>query len=310
MTVSVSDGSAIQWRYKSSDTSGDWTGLSYVTASDMNSATVDCPQPETVSSSQALGSCSGSGTATSTLTVNNTSGSTVYVKIEYSTDGGSNWSVENSNATIANGNGSLFTENVSHGSAITWRVTASDTSDDYTGLTPTTLSASSTVNCPSAVSLTASQSLGSCSAGSATSTLSLQNSSGSTAYVTAEYSLNGGSSWTVHTDAQEADNLTITNGSTNTSLTVSVSDGSAIQWRYKSSDTSGDWSGLSYITASDMNSSTVLSQRLHILRYYPYFRKFHQLHKPLQFEMTSYVLGSRWAFCYQHLKFLQNLRQK
>ena len=68
---------------------------------------------------------------------------------------------------------------------------------------------------------------------------------------------NGGSTWTVHTDAQEADNLTITNGSTNTSLTASVPHGSSIQWRYKSSDTSGDWTGLSYVTDLDMNSSTV-----------------------------------------------------
>ena len=75
--------------------------------------------------------------------------------------------------------------------------------------------------------------------------ISIANLSGSTAYVTVEYSTNGGSSWTVHTDAQEADNLTITgDGSGNTSLTANVPDGSSIQWRYKSSDTSGDWSGL------------------------------------------------------------------
>ena len=58
-------------------------------------------------------------------------------------------------------------------------------------------------------------------------------------------------------DAEEADNLTITNGQTNTSLTATVPHGSSIQWRYKSSDTSGDWTGLSYVTDSDMNSSTV-----------------------------------------------------
>ena len=74
-------------------------------------------------------------------------------------------------------------------------------------------------------------------------------------YVTVEYSTNGGSSWTVHTDAQEADNLTVTNGSTNTSLTATVPHGSAITWRYKASDTSGDWTGISYSTLSA--SSTV-----------------------------------------------------
>ena len=78
---------------------------------------------------------------------------------------------------------------------------------------------SSTVDCALPKTLIDSQSLGSCSAGSATSTLSLQNNSGSTVYVTVEYSLNGGSSWTVHTDAEEADNLTISNGQTTVSYT-------------------------------------------------------------------------------------------
>ena len=126
-------------------------------------------------------------------------------------------------------------------------------SRDHTGMT-----LSLTVSCdPSAVALTASQSLGACTAGSKTSTLSLYNNSGSTAYVTAEYKIDSGS-WTAHTSAEEADNLTITNGETNTSLTASVNDGSSIQWRYKSSDTSGNWTGLSYVTSSDMNSSTVV----------------------------------------------------
>ena len=111
----------------------------------------------------------------------------------------------------------------------------------------------------SVVSLTPSQSLGTCSTGGGTktSTLSLANSSGSTAYVTVEYSTNSGSSWTVHTDAEEADNLSISSGTTNTSLTKTVSHGSSIQWRYKSSNTSSNWTGLSYVTDNNMNSSTV-----------------------------------------------------
>ena len=87
--------------------------------------------------------------------------------------------------------------------------------------------------------------------------LYITNSSGSTAYVTVEYKLIVVPGLYIQ-DAEEADNLTITNGETNTSLTASVPDGSSIQWRYKSSDTSGDWSGLSYVTDSDMNSSTVV----------------------------------------------------
>ena len=167
LTQSVADGTAIQWRYKSSTASGSFSG-SYVTSSDMNSATVDCPTPQTVSSSQALGSCSG-GSKTSTLTVSNTSGASAYVKIEYSLDGGSNWTTKSSNATVTNGSGSLFTQSVADGSAITWRVTSSDTSNNFTGLTPTTLSASATVDCPQPVTVSGSQALGSCSAGAKTS---------------------------------------------------------------------------------------------------------------------------------------------
>ena len=250
MTVSVPDGSAIQWRYKSSDTSGNWTGLSYITADDMNSATVDCPQAVTVSSSQDLGSCSGSGTATSTLTVTNTSGSTAYVKVEYSTDGGSTYTEKNASATILTGTGSLFSENVSHGSAITWRVTSSDTSASFTGLTPTTV-ASGTVDCP-VIDVSASQALGSCSAGAATSTLTLSNSNSAntTAYFLVEYSVDGGSTWT-----EKAANQSVAKNASET-LTQSVSHDAAIQWRYKSSTTSGSFSG-SYVTSSDMNSATV-----------------------------------------------------
>ena len=82
LTQSVADGAAIQWRYKASSTSGSFSG-NYVTSNDMNSTTVDCPTPQTVSSSQSLGSCS-AGAKTSTLNIVNTSGATAYVKIEYS----------------------------------------------------------------------------------------------------------------------------------------------------------------------------------------------------------------------------------
>ena len=136
LTVSVADGSAIQWRYKSSDTSGNWTGLSYITASDMNSSTVDCPNPVTVSGAQSLGSCS-SGAKTSDLTVTNNSGSTAYLKVEYKIDNGS-WETKSSNYTSTNNSGSIFQQSVPHGSAITWRFTSSDTANNFTGLTPTT----------------------------------------------------------------------------------------------------------------------------------------------------------------------------
>ena len=111
-----------------------------------------------------------------------------------------------------------------------------------TSLSTITIDASGCSSDPEAVTLTDGQSLGSCSAGSKTSTLSLANLSGSTAYVTAEYKIDSGS-WVVHTDAEEADNLSIDGDGSSTTLTASVPDGSSIQWRYKSSNRSGDWSG-------------------------------------------------------------------
>ena len=194
----------------------------------MNSATVDCPTDVAVSGSQSLGTCSG-GSQTSTLSITNTSGSTAYVKVEYSLDSGSTWSPADNNATITNGTGSLFNQSVSNGSAITWRFTSSDTSGDFTGLTPTTISESATVDCPQPVTVSSSQSLGSCSgSGTATSTLTVTNTSGSTAYVKVEYSTDGGSTYTV-----ENENTTILNG-TGSLFSENVSHGSAITWRVTS----------------------------------------------------------------------------
>ena len=88
-----------------------------------------------------------------------------------------------------------FTQAVSHGGSVTWRVTGSDTDGDFTGLTGSTVS-SSTVDC-TVKSLTVTQSLGTCSGGSTTSTLSITNGESYTAYLVVEYSINGGS-YVVH----------------------------------------------------------------------------------------------------------------
>ena len=209
----------------------------------------------------AQGSCSGSN-KTVAVTLNNSGSDVAANYVVTYTIGGSTSNL--TTGTSVNGgasNTSLSVPAQANGTSVQLNWYAE--SSTYGLRTPSSGTTSVTISvdasdCVSiaAVSLTDSQSLGSCSAGSATSTLSLQNSSGSTAYVTAEYKIDSGS-WTVHNDAQEADNLTISNGQTNTSLTVNVADGSAIQWRYKSSNTSGNWTGLSYVTASDMNSSTV-----------------------------------------------------
>ena len=82
LTQSVSHGSAITWRYKllpHQTLSQEITQL-YL------SSTVDCDPNSTITSS--FGSCSISGSKTSTLSIRNNEGSTAYYKIEYSTDGG------------------------------------------------------------------------------------------------------------------------------------------------------------------------------------------------------------------------------
>ena len=209
----------------------------------MNSATVDCPTPPTLSGSQTLGSCSG-GSKTSTLSLVNTSGATAYVKIEYSLDGGSSWTEKSANTTITNGTGSLITQAVGDGSAIIWRYTSSDTSNNFTGLTPTTLSASATVDCPQPITVSPSQALGSCSSGAKTSDFTVSNTSGSTAYIKVEYSLDGGSNWTT-----KSANATLNNNSASI-FQQSVTHNSAITWRVTSSDTSNNFTGLTPTTIS------------------------------------------------------------
>ena len=118
----------------------------------------------------------------------------------------------------ASSNSSTFTttDSFSNGTTVTVSWYAENTT--YGLRSPSSNTSSKTISVdasacssgPEAVTLTDSQLLGSCSAGSKTSTLSLANLSGSTAYVTVEYSTNGGSTWTVHADAEEADNLSIT----------------------------------------------------------------------------------------------------
>ena len=142
MTASVPDGSSIQWRYKSSDTSGDWSGLSYVTDSDMNSSPVVCSNPVSFSISQALGTCSG-GSNTSTLTITNNESSASHFYVEYKIDSGT-YTQASSNFTLSgsSSNNSTFTQTVPQGSTITWRVTGSDTASNFTGLTGSTTTSS------------------------------------------------------------------------------------------------------------------------------------------------------------------------
>ena len=94
--------------------------------------------------SQSL-ACSG-GSKTSTLSIVNGDGST-HFKVEYKIDSGS-YTTVNANFSLAASttDNSTFTQSVSDGTTITWRVTGSDTSGDFTGLTASTVT-SSTVDC-------------------------------------------------------------------------------------------------------------------------------------------------------------------
>ena len=251
LTASVPDGSSIQWRYKSSDTSGDWSGLSYVTDSDMNSSTVVCSNPVSFSISQALGTCSG-GSNTSTLTITNNESSASHFYVEYKIDSGE-YTQASANFTLSgsSSNNSTFTQTVPQGSTITWRVTGSDTASNFTGLTGSTTT-SSAVDCPQAPSSSSiSQSLGSCSGdgGSKTSTLTITNGDSATRYFKVEYSIDGGSYTTVNANFSLG-----ASSSDSTTFTQAVSNGSAITWRVTGSDTDGDFTGL---TASTVSSSAV-----------------------------------------------------
>ena len=163
-------------------------------------------------------SCTGSERKVNVV-LNNTSSdiSATFINVTYSGDGHSG-TVTSSTTVSASANSSTFTttDSFSNGTTVTVSWYAENTT--YGLRSPSSNTSSKTISVdasacssgPEAVTLTDSQLLGSCSAGSKTSTLSLANLSGSTAYVTVEYSTNGGSTWTVHTDAEEADNLTIT----------------------------------------------------------------------------------------------------
>ena len=87
-----------------------------------------------------------------------------------------------------------LTQSVPSGSTITWRYIDSDTNNDFTDLTYTTLSASSTVS-SCTTTFTTSTSAGSCSSGSSTPTISVTNTGNSTGYFDVQWSTDN-SSWT------------------------------------------------------------------------------------------------------------------
>ncbi len=247
LTASVPDGKSIDWRFKDSITSNDFSNATYETGGSLDSSTVDCDPDSTVS--QSLGACSGTS-KTSTLSIRNDESVTAYYKVDYRINSGDWVEVKGASDDLAVSAGATDTslsQSVSDGSTITWRVTDSFTDGNYTNMSVETESASAEVDCD--IDPGASDELASCSGSASTSTLTLTNTNGELiAYFLVEYSINGGTSYLEKEDNQ----IVSANGSA--TLTQSVSEGFTIKWRYKSSSSSGSFSG--GYTALD-ESSTV-----------------------------------------------------
>ena len=217
------------------------------------------------------GSCDGSNREID-VTLNNSSSNvaTNYV-VTYTVNGGSAQSLTSGTSVSSSSNNtSLSVPGQANGAAVVISWYAENTTNNLrepntgtTALSSITIDASGCSSSPTAVAITASTSLGSCSGGSATSPFNFANSSGTTAYVTVEYSTDGGSTYDVHPQAQAntSNDLVISSGSSPGMLSsISVSHGSSIKWRYKSTDTEGDWTGISYVDGTsnvNLNSSTV-----------------------------------------------------
>ena len=237
LSRTVAEGSTITWRITDSFTDGNYTNMSAETISQSSAA--NCVVDST--GSQTLAESCANGAKTSTFSIRNNESSTAYYEIEYRIDSGS-WVEADDNLEVsANTTNTSLTASVPDGSSIDWRFKSSFTNNDFsgksdeTGETNTDLD-SSTVDCDP--DSTVSQAL-TCSGGSATSTLSITNNEESdTAYYKVDYRIDSGSWVEVKT---ASDDLAVSAGATNTSLSQSVSEGSTITWRITDSFTDGNY---------------------------------------------------------------------
>ena len=186
LTQSVPHGSVITWTYLTSTTSNTFSG----SGTEVASSTVNCLYIDPSASQSLAGSCSsGADTSTLTLANSNSANTTAYFLVEYSVDGGSNWTQKAANQSVSQNGSATLTQSVAHGTAITWRYKSSTSSGSFSGSYVTSSDMNSaTVDCPY-IDTTVSQSLGSCSSGAATSTLTLanSNSASTTAYFYVRY---------------------------------------------------------------------------------------------------------------------------
>ena len=179
-----------------------------------------CIRDSEVTATQAFGSCS-SGSQTNTLTLTNAESATAYVKVEYKIDSGSYTTLNNNVSVGASSTDTSQSVSVPHGSTITWKITDSFTSADYTNMTAESEVTSSAADCdPDSTFSTA---FGSCGSGAKTSTLTINNTESSdTVYYKVEYKIDSGSYTTL------SSNLSVAASGTNTASTVSVPDLSLI----------------------------------------------------------------------------------
>ena len=115
--------------------------------------TADC-DPET-NLSTSFSTCS-AGAKTSTLSIQNTESAAVYYKVEYQIDSGSFQTANGNLSVSASSTDTSQTASVPDGSTITWRITDSFTSGDFTNMSAETQSTSDAVDCDPASTISSS----------------------------------------------------------------------------------------------------------------------------------------------------------
>jgi hypothetical protein len=257
--LQILEGQKIEWRYESVKTTEAFTG---VWTEDTTSAYVNCVIDVTVVN--IMGSCD-SGSQLSTISLqNNESLNTIYFQVQYTLDNGVTWILKNSNLAVAPGEtDTTLNQEVPHTKNIIWRYKVTNTNNDYTGITNTTLTPSTTVDCP-VLDGTGSSSFGACTAGERKSTFTFSNASSANApaYFYIQYNLSGDSSdWIT-----KASGTAVIPGTSSTTF-VMVPDGQTITWRYypmSSATTPTSW--ITEATSEEVNCSldTVISQTLDV----------------------------------------------
>jgi hypothetical protein len=216
--------------------------------------------PSDISStvSQSLGTCSG-GSATSTLSITNNSSATGYYYVQYKIDSGSYQNASTNLSVSAGSTNTSLTQSVSSGSTITWRYIDSDTSNDFTGLSYTTLSTSSTVS-SCTTTFTTSTSAGSCSGSSSTPSISVTNSGNTTGYFDVQWSTNN-STWTT----LQNENAISSGGTETYSVSSAQSHGTTVYFQVRSglsNPSSGSYTAASSVTVSCETLTFTLAQSM------------------------------------------------